>query len=616
MEIRSYTLVIEDMNENKLREFHVRVPCYTTAETDALRATARSYGTPPLCMENVTGMGWIRTSFGNYLGSDCLIDYASFAILQSPSANLDNSIAEQVIEQWPIMDENKNLYTYLINLPTVSGDTEDIEYRNFIWYLKTKPGFAQIKCCCCFELDKRNAERPRVILANFKGTLPSNLVKTRAGLPVFVIRPNIVGGALVNNFEIPSMAGVLLNADTQVVQALFEVQNAVPEGVVSTSSYSFRLSTQYDRYPYYAPDISSGDLLQVVNMYNNAAGASIISTDPYAPAGDSESGGGDGNFDFYSTNIPIPGLPNIGATDTGFISLYKPSAAQLKSLANYMWAGAFDITQFKKLFADPMDAILGLHIIPTTAAHPASGSSSLVIGNINTGLTMPTCTEQYYEADMGEISVPAKWGAYLDYSPYTKLSLYLPYIGFVPLSPDDCMRGSIKVVYHVDVLSGTCMAFVYCVSNRGQDGHTLYMFNGSCACDCPVTSGQYRSALEGLLGIAGSIGRVAAGDVAGGIKDAISNVTSMVKPEIGRSGSFGGSGGLMGIQYPYLVLTVPHMCVPGQQNTYVGYPSYVTKTIGDLSGFTSIDVSHLNNMTCTQAETEEIISLLSEGVIL
>lgn len=385
--------------------------------------------------------------------------------------------------------------------------------------------------------------------------------------------------------------------------------NGLPYGVIAGTTIA--AATSQRTYRFYSARTYNLDELD----YKESA----IPTedDPYAAAGESEPGGaGDGTFDFSSTVIPIPGLPNIGATDTGFITLYKPSAAQLKSLANYMWAGAFDITQFKKLFADPMDAILGLHIIPTTSAHPASGSASLVIGNIDTGLTMPTCLEQYYEADMGEVNVPAKWGAYLDYSPYTKLSLYLPYIGFVPLSPDDCMQGSIKVVYHVDVLSGTCMAFVYCVSNRGADGHTLYMFNGSCACDCPVTSGQYRSALEGLLGIAGSIGRVAAGDVAGGIKDAISNVTSMVKPEIGRSGSFGGSGGLMGIQYPYLVLTVPHMCIPGQQNTYVGYPSYVTKTIGDLSGFTSIDVSHLNNMTCTQAETEEIISLLEEGVIL
>lgn len=340
------------------------------------------------------------------------------------------------------------------------------------------------------------------------------------------------------------------------------------------------------------------------------------SRDPYKDGGESGPDGGDGDFDFSSTDIPIPSNPSIGAMDTGFISLYAPSAGQLKSLANYMWAGAFDVTQFKKLFADPMDAILGLHIIPTISGHPATGSGSLLVGNIDTGLTMPTVTEQYYSADFGTVNIPAKWGAYLDYSPYTKLSLYLPYIGFVPISPDDCMRGSINVVYHVDILSGTCVAFVYCYSNRGADGHTLYIFNGSCSCDCPVTSGQYRSALEGLLGVAGSIGRVAAGDVSGGLKDAISNVTAMLKPEIGRSGSFGGAGGLMGIQYPYLVLTVPRMCIPGQQNTFIGYPSFVTKTIGDLEGYTSIDVSHLNNMPCTQAETDEIISLLGEGVIL
>jgi hypothetical protein len=72
----------------------------------------------------------------------------------------------------------------------------------------------------------------------------------------------------------------------------------------------------------------------------------------------------------------------------------------------------------------------------------------------------------------------------------------------------------------------------------------------------------------------------------------------------------------MGIQYPYLVLTVPRMAIPGQQNTFIGYPSFVTKTIGDLTGYCSIDVTHLENMTCTEDEAAEIISLLSEGVIL
>lgn len=347
--------------------------------------------------------------------------------------------------------------------------------------------------------------------------------------------------------------------------------------------------------------------------------------DPYDsgyPNGTSGAGGGDGTFDFESTDIPIPGLPTISATDTGFLTLYNPSAAQLKSLGNYMWSGAFDINNFKKLFADPMEAILGLHIIPVVSGHPATTSNSLSIGNVDTGISMPKCTEQYYELDCGTIEIKPKWGAYLDYSPYSKLSLFLPYIGFVPISPDDCMSGSIKVVYHVDILSGACCAYVYCYSNRGKDGHTLYTYTGACACDCPVTEGQYTNAVLGILNIAtGVAGAIASGltgnvgGVMGGLSSAANTALSMGKPEISRSGSFGGSAGLMGIQYPYLVLTIPKQCTPENQNKYIGYPSFVTKRMEFCKGYTEINVTHLENMSCTDAECSEIIDLLSGGVI-
>ncbi len=348
-------------------------------------------------------------------------------------------------------------------------------------------------------------------------------------------------------------------------------------------------------------------------------------SDPYSGGGTSEPGGGDGDFDFSSTDIPIPTLPAIGSYDTGFISLYNPTASQLKALAAYMWSGAFDLDNFRKLVADPMDAILGLHIIPTIAGHPATGSATLMVGNISTGITMPTVTEQYYELDCGTINISPKWGAYLDYSPYSKLTLFLPYIGFVPISPDDCMGGTIRVVYHVDVLSGTCCAYVYCESNRGADGHTLYTFTGSCACDCPVTEGQYTNALFGMLGVVGGIAQVAmSAGVAGaagipgtaqGLQNVANAAISMAKPDIARSGDFGGSAGLMGIQYPYLVLTVPRMCTPEDQNIYIGYPSCITKEMSELSGYTEIQVSHLSGMSCTSGEADEIIALLGGGVI-
>ena len=339
--------------------------------------------------------------------------------------------------------------------------------------------------------------------------------------------------------------------------------------------------------------------------------------DPYSPGGTTGPGGGDGTFDFTSTDIPIPALPSIGAYNTGFISLYRPSATELHSLASYMWSSAFDINNFIKIFADPGDCILGLHIIPTSGTHPEGASAALMVGNISTGLSMTRLKEQYYECDCGTITISPKWGAYLDYSPYSKLSLYLPYIGFVPISPDDCMGGTIRVVYHVDALSGSCCAYVYCTSNRGADGHTLYTFTGSCACVCPVTEGQYTNGIIGSVrgGVELAAGLLT-GNILGGLEDAANALISMAKPDVSRSGSFGGSAGLMGIQYPYLVLTVPKMATPEEQNKYIGYPSFITTELSEVTGYASIKVTHLEGMSATDEEITELLGLLEEGVIL
>ena len=372
-------------------------------------------------------------------------------------------------------------------------------------------------------------------------------------------------------------------------------------------------------------DSGGGQLVNVTGqVLFNYVSTPLPAKDPYEDGGFSgPSGPSDADFDFSSTDIPYQGAPSISATDTGFVTLYAPSAAQIKSLANYMWAGGFDPDNFKKLFADPYDAILGLHIVPTISGHPASSSKTLTVGNISTGISMPACTEQYYTLDCGYINITSKWGSYLDYSPYTKLSIFLPYIGFVPLTPDDCMRGKIGVQYTVDILSGSIVAQIRCYSNQGADGHVLYSFTGSCACDCPVTQGQYTNAVLGMLqvasGVAGAIGSGMAGSVGGvmaGVGMAANAAISMAKPEISRSGSFGGSGGLMAQQTPYLIMTSPKMCTPRDQNIYVGYPAFVTVDLSTVRGFAQIDVNHYDNMPCTAQEVEELDNILKTGVIL
>ena len=279
--------------------------------------------------------------------------------------------------------------------------------------------------------------------------------------------------------------------------------------------------------------------------------------DPYENGGSTSGGGGTGDFDNTGDSIDFPSLPTLSAADTGFITLFNPNAAQLKALANYMWSNPlFDLDAWKKIFADPMDAILGLSIVPVNV--PSGGAGSVTVGNISTGVSMTKAAAQYVEVDCGSLNVKEYWGAYLDYSPYTKCYIHLPYCGIHPIDIDDIMNKSVHVKYHIDILSGACCAYVKCGDS------VLYEFAGQCAASIPITGDNWTNVINGVMQIAASIGSMAA---TGGLSSPVtaSDVTSIganigstimsMKPSIEKSGSLGGVGGMLAIQKPYLILT-------------------------------------------------------------
>ena len=334
--------------------------------------------------------------------------------------------------------------------------------------------------------------------------------------------------------------------------------------------------------------------------------------DPYNAGGESGSGGGTGTFSGTGDDISIPSLPILSAVDAGFITLFNPSVSQLHALATYMWENPlFDISNWKKLFADPMEAILGLSIVPVNV--PSSGSANVKVGNIVTDVAMTKAAGQYVTVDCGTLNVNEYWGAYLDYAPYTKAELYLPYCGTHPISVDDIMGKSVHVVYHVDILSGACCAYVQC------DGTVLYTFVGQCSCSVPITGNDWTNVVNGAVNMATSIGSMVAtqGMTAPyAIANIASSAANVVKPNVEKSGAMGGMGGMLGVQTPYLILTRPRQAVPKKQNKYMGYPAYITEKLQDLIGYTEIESINLTNISATEQETSEIIRLLKEGVFL
>lgn len=354
--------------------------------------------------------------------------------------------------------------------------------------------------------------------------------------------------------------------------------------------------------------------------------------DPYAgnaaTGGASGTGGGhftptpfpSGTYDPASDPNPVPGLPTISAADTGFITLFNPTPTQLKNLAQYMWGSLFDITTWKKIFADPMDCILGLSIVPVNV--PSGGTDTVKVGNISTGIVMNKASSQFVEVDCGTISIGEKWKAYLDYSPYTKLSIFLPFIGSHDLNIDDIQINTIGVKYHIDILSGACVAFIT------AGGNVIAQYSGQCTISIPVTSNDFTQTIIALgTLVAGGAATVATGGLSapvtassiGGAATAMATTAANVitsKPNIQKSGNMSGSNGLMGVQTPYLFITRPKQCAPKNQNRYVGYPSYITEKLANLSGFTQLQDVRLTGISCTESEMNEILNLLHEGVIL
>ena len=332
----------------------------------------------------------------------------------------------------------------------------------------------------------------------------------------------------------------------------------------------------------------------------------------------SEPGGGDGDIDLDPdeiTKAEIPALPTVSAVDAGLITMYNCTAGQLQVLGNYLWSNAYDLdANFTKLFASPMEAIIGLSIIPVTPT--LGGASTVKFGNIDTHRSMSKLATQFVEKDMGSISVKKWIGSFMDYSPYVKLSLYLPYIGYREISPDDVVGDTIHVVYHIDCLSGGCCAMV----ETGKKG-LLYSFDGSCIANVPINALNYSGALQNAISAAtggvSMIAGVATGNpvaAVGGAASVAQNVTN-IKPSIQRSGQMSGAAGLMSYQKPMLIIERPNMCVPENLNTYTGNMLYVSRKLSQCKGFTQVSLIHLDGIPCTEKERNELMTLLNKGVI-
>lgn len=375
-----------------------------------------------------------------------------------------------------------------------------------------------------------------------------------------------------------------------------------------------------------------------------------IDTDnPYANGGTSTESDDEGNFSEDSDTVTVDNLPSIDAIGTGFATLFTPSKGQLANLADVMWNNNI-FTALQNLVENITNMFTSLAIVPFTVT-PGATVEVTWLGLPLTEIFLTLASKQYYEFDMGSINLANDnriftSGSALDYSPFSKLGIFLPFIGFEELDVDECRNSTIGLKYRIDILSGTCVALI------SIGGNSIYQFTGNCLSQIPITNESMQSLVSdavnvGIAATQASAAKGAVGAAESGLEEAqkaesgvkvaeghlehakthllqtrsslasaTANAAMGMKPTFGKNGSVSAAASLLAVKQPYLFLTTPRQSMPEHYQKYNGFPSNLTGKLNTFSGYTVVESIRLNGLVATSPEVEEIYSLLQSGVII
>lgn len=222
-----------------------------------------------------------------------------------------------------------------------------------------------------------------------------------------------------------------------------------------------------------------------------------------------------------------------------------------------------------------------------------------------------------------------------NYSPFCRVSIYLPYCGMFELDYNKYVNKTIRVRYYIDVNTGGCLV---CLFDSATGGRLLDYMNGQIGSQIPITitdyAGYASAELRNISNLAGVGGNVlttglagAQGDIMGVGVGAVSSVTGFGKAmydlsttSISQFNSTKGSSGALGNQYlpQYVYLIFEYVRTEETANLLQleGKPTNKSGTVGSFSGYLEVDSVQLQCSGATETEKAEIISILHNGIII
>lgn len=138
------------------------------------------------------------------------------------------------------------------------------------------------------------------------------------------------------------------------------------------------------------------------------------------------------------------------------------------------------------LTTNPIDCIISLKRFPFNIPHTFNPNKTLVQLGKSTGTAEGYRTfEIFFGINFKGIDIyPCFGNSFLDYSPYTKYELYIPFCGIVEINPGDILGHKLNVSLTIDLLTGSVVAYIK------ADQLVIGTANGSCGVDQVLSGTQ------------------------------------------------------------------------------------------------------------------------------
>lgn len=300
---------------------------------------------------------------------------------------------------------------------------------------------------------------------------------------------------------------------------------------------------------------------------------------------------------------------------------YALTEGRVDALGHFLWASDF-IDRIKQINNSPMENIIALKAFPFGMT---GTDENIYLGNVDSEIKGARIQAGYDPTyNVGSVRVEGVYNSFLDYPPFTRCYIHLPFLGIEEIDLAVCMGNRLYVSYVPDLITGIASINLYLDDGTNK---TLYAtYSAQMGIDIPLSAtnnGQVTGAImsnlahsaltvAGTMALSKTAGAVKAVGVASGIVGGLESATAQHSVSTSGAGSADCWGRMD--RNCYLIYDRPTYQDIAKFNHTYGRKCNLSRVIGSLRGYTEINTIDLTNMCiATSDEAEELKQILASG---